>query len=164
MSYGTRARCGFLSFILIGVAATPSAWAADAPADTTSADAGNDEVAEVLVTARKRGEERVQDVPTAITAFSAETLEKMGVKDFADFAYEVPGLTFNDQGPGLKRYVLRGIQSPGQEQVAVYFDEVPAPGIQSSTGDSGSHSNLPRRAAPDTMRPVSRVSKSAADP
>ena len=28
--------------------------------------------------------------------------------------------------------------SPGQEQVAIYFDEVPAPGIQSSTGDSGS--------------------------
>ena len=138
MSYGTRARCGFLSFILIGIAATPLAWAADAPADTTSADAGNDEVAEVLVTARKRGAERVQDVPTAITAFSAETLDKMGVKDFADFAYEVPGLTFNDQGPGLKRYVLRGIQSAGQEQVAVYFDEVPAPGIQSSTGDSGS--------------------------
>lgn len=141
MSYSTRSRCGSITFILIGIAATPLVWAADAaPADTTSAtsDAGSDEVAEVLVTARKRGEERVQDVPTAITAFSAETLEKMGVKDFADFAYEVPGLTFNDQGPGLKRYVLRGIQSPGQEQVAVYFDEVPAPGIQSSTGDSGS--------------------------
>jgi outer membrane receptor protein involved in Fe transport len=30
------------------------------------------------------------------------------------------------------------VQSAGQEQVAIYFDEVPAPGIQSSSGDSGS--------------------------
>jgi outer membrane receptor protein involved in Fe transport len=92
----------------------------------------------VLVTARKRGEERVQDIPTAITALGSAQLEKMGVKDFTDFAYAVPGLTFNDQGAGEKRYIVRGVFSPGQEQVAVYYDEVPAPGIQSSTGDSGS--------------------------
>jgi iron complex outermembrane recepter protein len=143
MSCGVRSRCSCLIFVLVGLSAFTAAAAADLPAsaDTTATDTndvGTTEVAEVLVTARKRGEERLQDVPASITAFSAATLEKMGVKDFADFAYEVPGLTFTDQGPGLKRYILRGIQSPGQEQVAVYFDEVPAPGIQSSTGDSGS--------------------------
>jgi iron complex outermembrane receptor protein len=109
------------------------AVAAGATEPTSGAD-----VAEILVTARKRGDERLQDVPTPISAFSAQTLEKMGVSDFKDFAYQVPGLTFNDRGEGEKRYVLRGIQSPGQEQVAVYFDEVPAPGIQSDSGDSGS--------------------------
>jgi hypothetical protein len=95
-------------------------------------------VTEVVVTARKRGEERLQDIPTAISAFGDQTLQKMGVTQFTDFAYQVPGLTFNDTGQGEKRYVLRGVQSAGQEQVAIYFDEVPAPGIQSSSGDSGS--------------------------
>ncbi|WP_198351318.1 TonB-dependent receptor [Flavisphingomonas formosensis] len=99
-----------------------------------SADAGSD----IIVTARKRGDERLQDVPASISALGADTLAKMGATKFADFAYSVPGLTFTDQGPGLKRYTLRGIQSAGQEQVAVYYDEVPVPGIQSSSGDSGS--------------------------
>jgi iron complex outermembrane receptor protein len=128
---------GSLTFFLIALGAA-RLGAADVPAATDTSNAGATGIEEVLVTARKRGAERLQDVPTAITAFGEATLEKMGVKDFTDFAYEVPGLTFNDQGPGEKRYVLRGIQSPGQEQVAVYYDEVPAPGIQSSTGDSGS--------------------------
>jgi iron complex outermembrane receptor protein len=129
------------SIIIMTLALARLATAADAatPAGSDNAgDVGTTEVTEVLVTARKRGEERLQDIPTPITAFGEQTLEKMGVKDFTDFAYQVPGLTFNDTGAGEKRYILRGIQSPGQEQVAIYFDEVPAPGIQSSTGDSGS--------------------------
>jgi len=108
------------------------------PADNPSADADADRLSEVLVTARKRGEETAQSIPTAITAIGSAQLEAMGVKDFTDFANSVPGLTFNDQGAGEKRYIIRGVFSPGQEQVAVYYDEVPAPGIQSSTGDSGS--------------------------
>jgi iron complex outermembrane recepter protein len=104
---------------------------------TAAADADS-AIQEVIVTSRKRGEERLQDVPTAISAFGNEALEKMGVTDFTDFAYQVPGLSFNNTGPGEKRYILRGVQSAGQEQVAVYYDEVPAPGIQSSSGDSGS--------------------------
>ena len=50
----------------------------------------------------------------------------------------MPGLTFSDTGNGEKRYIMRGVQSAGQEQVAVYYDEVPATGVQSSSGDSGS--------------------------
>jgi outer membrane receptor protein involved in Fe transport len=92
----------------------------------------------VVVTARKLGAERVQDVPAAITALGAQQLQAMRVVNLTDFAYAVPGLSFNSTGPGEKRYVLRGIQSAGQEQVAVYYDEVPSPGIQSSSGDSGS--------------------------
>jgi len=112
---------------------TQTAVAADSPA---AADGSG--LSEVLVTARKRGEETAQSIPTAITAIGSAQLEAMGVKDFTDFANSVPGLTFNDQGAGEKRYIIRGVFSPGQEQVAVYYDEVPAPGIQSSTGDSGS--------------------------
>jgi iron complex outermembrane receptor protein len=128
-----------LTTAILALGAPRLVAAADAVASQPAPDdVGQTQVSEVVVTARKRGEERLQDIPTAITAFGAATLEKMGVKDFSDFAYQVPGLTFNDQGAGEKRYIVRGVFSAGQEQVAVYYDEVPAPGIQSSTGDSGS--------------------------
>lgn len=93
---------------------------------------------EVVVTGRKRGDEVLQDIPASITALTEEMLQRMGVSDFEDFAYQVPGLTFNDGGPGERRYIIRGVQSAGQQQVAVYYDEVPLPGVQSSTSDSGS--------------------------
>ena len=93
---------------------------------------------EIVVTSRKRGDEVLQDVPATITAFGTETLQNMRVLNFDQFAYQVPGLTFNDEGAGQKRYVLRGIQSAGQQQVAVYYDEVPIPGVQGASGDSGS--------------------------
>src|SRR5512140_4010 len=123
--------------LAVACACVGAARAAE-PADTASADADAGRLSEVLVTARKRGEETAQSIPTAITAIGSAQLEAMGVKDFTDFANSVPGPTFNDQGAGEKRYIIRGVFSPGQEQVAVYYDEVPAPGIQSSTGDSGS--------------------------
>src|SRR5690606_24439358 len=59
-------------------------------------------ITEVVVTARKRGEERLQDIPTAISAFSEQMLADLGVSQFTDFAYHVPGLTFNDTGAGEK--------------------------------------------------------------
>lgn len=104
----------------------------------TGAKNQNSGIEEITVTARKRGAEVAQDIPAAITALGADTLAKMGVTDFTDFAYQVPGLTFDDTGPGEKRYIIRGIQSAGQQQVAVYYDEVALPGVQSSTSDSGS--------------------------
>src|SRR5689334_16388951 len=128
--------------LILALSAVGPAVAADA--DAPDEGVGQTEVTEVVVTARKRGEERLQDIPTQNTSFSEQTLQKIGVTQFTDFAYKVPGLTFNDTGQGEKRYILRGVQSAGQEQVAIYFDEVPAPGIQSSSGDSGSQ-------APDLM-------------
>lgn len=93
---------------------------------------------EIVVTGRKLGSEILQEIPASITAFSEDVLENMSVSNFEDFAYQVPGLTFLDTSPGERRYVIRGIQSAGQQQVAVYYDEVPLPGVQSSTSDSGS--------------------------
>ena len=94
---------------------------------------------EIIVTSRKRGEESLQDIPATITAFDSSELAIMQVADFSDFAYQVPGLTFTDEGPGEKRYIVRGIQSGGQQQVAVYYDEVPhhsklRPAVDRQTG------------------------------
>lgn len=108
--------------------------------DISSAVAAQSEtvIEEVVVTARKRGTELLQDVPATITAMSGDQLENMGAFNFDDFAYQVPGLTFQDEGAGQKRYVIRGIRSAGQQQVSVYYDEVPLPGVQSASANSGS--------------------------
>ena len=95
-------------------------------------------IEEIVVTARKRGDESVQQIPISITALGETQLTQLNVADFEDFAYQIPGLTFNDQSPGERRYIIRGIQSAGQQQVAVYYDEIALPGVQSSTSDSGS--------------------------
>lgn len=96
---------------------------------------------EIVVTSRKRGDELLQDVPATISAMSGDMLDRMGAVDFDQFAYQIPGLTFNDEGPGQKRYVIRGVQSAGQQQTAVYYDEVPVPGIQGAGGNSGSQTS-----------------------
>lgn len=120
----------------LACSASPLAFAQQGEAEADRF--GGGALEEVVVTARKRGEESLQDIPASITALSEEMLENMGASDFEDFAYQVPGLTFNEGGPGEKRYIIRGIQSAGQQQVAVYYDEVPLPGIQSASSDSGS--------------------------
>ena len=111
-----------------------------AAAPSAAQDAGSDDgtIEEIIVTSRKLGAESLQDIPAAISALDRKALEEMMVTDFEDFARHVPGLTFLDTSPGERKYVIRGIQSAGQQNVAVYYDEVPLPGVQDSTSDSGS--------------------------
>ncbi|MGH8194852.1 MAG: TonB-dependent receptor, partial [Woeseiaceae bacterium] len=122
-------------FVSLSVAASLTLGGQAAIAQQSGSGAALDEI---VVTARKRGAESVQDIPISISAIGENRLRLMNVADFEDFAYQVPGLTFNDTGPGERRYIIRGIQSAGQQQVAVYYDEVALPGVQSSTSDSGS--------------------------
>lgn len=129
---GKGRRPALLALGTAAMVASPGLYVATANAQS------NAMLEEVVVTARKRGSEVLQDVPATITALSGDMLERMGALNFDDFAYQVPGLTFADEGPGQKRYVLRGIRSAGQQQVAVYYDEIPIPGIQGAGGDSGS--------------------------
>ncbi|MEE8527898.1 MAG: TonB-dependent receptor [Gammaproteobacteria bacterium] len=107
---------------------------------TVAQDAGADDetIDEIIVTSRKMGAENLQKIPASISALDRTALEEMMVVDFEDFARQVPGLTFLDTAPGERKYVIRGIQSAGQQNVAVYYDEVPLPGVQDSSSDSGS--------------------------
>src|SRR6202034_2741971 len=77
-----------------------------------------DELAEVVVTATKR-ESLAQDTPISMTVVSSDGLGTSHVDDFAELAFLVPGLTDTDTGPGTKRYALRGLQSPGEPEVAL---------------------------------------------
>ena len=64
---------------------------------------------EIIVTARKR-EENLQDVPIAITAFSAKDIENAGLKNLEDVSTLASGFYFTNQGqnqPGRYNTQLR---------------------------------------------------------
>ncbi len=94
-------------------------------------------IEEVTVTGTKRGVQRLQDVPMTITAIPEGALEAMGADDFVDFARSVPGLTFQDQGPGDKFYIIRGLQSKGKATTGVYLDEAVITSSTQTDGDGG---------------------------
>lgn len=81
-------------------------------------------IGEVLVTASKRGETSVLDTPIAIQAITSEQLQAQGITQFADYARSISGLSFEDQGPGDKKIVLRGMQSTGAATTGLYFDDM----------------------------------------
>lgn len=93
-------------------------------------------VDEVLITATRR-ESRLMETPVSITALSGDSLRGMGADSFSDFANRVPGLTSIDVGPGQKRYALRGLQSAGEPEVALYYDEIPISGLPGASLDTG---------------------------
>ena len=93
-------------------------------------------IEEIVVTALKRTS-TLQDTPIAISALTSEGLERVGADDFVDFVGSVPGLTLRDNGPGATRPTIRGIASPGEPQVGVYFDEALVVGAPGTTNDAG---------------------------
>lgn len=82
-------------------------------------------IEEILVSASKTGDVSAQELSSSIKAFSAETLDRMGVVEFTDFSRSVPGLDVIDLGPGQKTYIMRGITGPGESTVGVYVDNIP---------------------------------------
>ncbi len=72
---------------------------------------------------------RSEDVPASISVFSEETLTRMNVVNFADFADAVPGITYATTGLGNSQYFIRGVGQVGGNQApttGVYLDEIPA--------------------------------------
>ena len=96
-------------------------------------DNGNTED-EIIVTAAKRGGQALHDVPIPVQAISGDELKARGAEDFADYAASVPGLRYEDLGPGDKRIFLRGINSIGASTAGVYFDEAVVTGSNKEDG------------------------------
>lgn len=81
---------------------------------------------EIVVTATKRSES-LQDVPLAVSAISAEDIELRGLTQYADYLNSIPGVHFQDAGPGQSQIRMRGIVASegggGSASVATYFGE-----------------------------------------
>jgi len=84
---------------------------------------------EVIVTAQKRSES-LQDVPVAVNAFTADTIQEAGINNTADLAIMTPSLhTLNVQSPFTTKLQIRGIgtsqSDPALEpSVGVFVDGV----------------------------------------
>ncbi|MGN8000489.1 TonB-dependent receptor plug domain-containing protein [Sphingomonas sp. 22176] len=97
---------------MLGYGAT--AWAQDsAPAmgSQTPSSAAQDHggLEEIIVTAQKR-EQRLQDVPVAVTALTSEALQSRGINDVAAVANAVPSLTITQSNsPASNSINIRGI-------------------------------------------------------
>ncbi|HEX4151897.1 MAG TPA: TonB-dependent receptor [Steroidobacteraceae bacterium] len=88
---------------------------------------------EIVVTATRR-EERLQDVPISVLAFSQEKLDQQGLKNIDDLARLSPGVTFqrngmssagnyNDEGSDIN---IRGVDSTaGTSTTGIYVDDTP---------------------------------------
>ncbi len=69
------------------------------------------DMAEIVVTARKR-EENILDVPVAVTAFSARSIESLGLTNLSEIARFTPGFALNSatgRQPASYRPVIRGV-------------------------------------------------------
>ena len=85
-------------------------------------------IEEIVVTATKRGEVSVQDIAGGISAITGDTIDKHDLRSLEDFSRLEPSLQYSTQGVGDTQLIIRGISSPGDSTVGVYFDESPITG------------------------------------
>ncbi|HXY95387.1 MAG TPA: TonB-dependent receptor [Steroidobacteraceae bacterium] len=102
--------------------------AGGAQASETSGNA----LAEITVTAQRRTE-NIQDVPIAIQALTAQTLQQLNVSTFDDYLRYLPNVTSANNGPGQNEVFMRGLSAGSQAtqgggstaawpNVAIYLD------------------------------------------
>ena len=84
---------------------------------------------DVIVTAQKR-EESIQDVPIAVSAFSAETLDAMKIEGGSELMRAIPNVAFSKNNFSMYNFAIRGIgtkaiSAASDPAVAVSFNNSP---------------------------------------
>ncbi|WP_428683201.1 TonB-dependent receptor [Sphingopyxis sp.] len=118
------------------VVAMPADAAAQEAADTTQR-SEEPHGSDIIVTATRR-EERIQDVPLSISAFSQEELTEKGIVGYEGIGRETPGVVLNKPTANFNNFTARGIATNGynanlQSSVAIYIDELPVSTIGNTT-------------------------------
>lgn len=109
-----------MTSLVAGLAIAASAGSVSAAPAPQGSESSGSLLDEIVVTAQRR-EERVQDVPIAISAFSADQLEQLNVTETLGMIRLIPNLLgFNNTGLGTANgYYLRGI---GNTESIATFD------------------------------------------
>jgi iron complex outermembrane receptor protein len=102
---------------------------ADAGPQSGSAAGGGAEVEALIVTAQKK-EENIQDVPIAISAFSAKALDEQKIEGGFDLLKAIPNVTFSKNNFTSYNFSIRGI---GTKAVSATTD----PAVSVSFNNSG---------------------------
>jgi len=86
---------------------------------------------EIIVTATKR-EQNLQNVPFSIQALGTRRLDQLNLANFADYANQLPSVSFNQSQSGGYVIYMRGVATGGDgnhsgslPSVGVYLDEQP---------------------------------------
>jgi iron complex outermembrane receptor protein len=132
--FSTGLRYAALLLLVTDLSGGSPPAAAQQPAQPASS--SENETATIIVTARKRDESLAQ-VPTSITAFTAETLKDYNVQSFSDYATKTPDLSFTYGGgptgiADARTISVRGITGQNLFGTAgatgFYIDDTPVPG------------------------------------
>lgn len=105
------------------------------PASAQDEREGDAVLEEVIVTATKRGAVAAQDVAYNVSVVNGEFLDELGADDFYGFARRT-GIQAEDEGPGEKRFIIRGVNLAGSTSVGLYYDDIATSGWgQAGNGD-----------------------------
>lgn len=123
--------------LTMGSAAFSIATMAMAQAPEKAAIDAYEQPDQIVVTARKR-EERLQDVPEAITAFTASAIQAANINNIRDVALNVPNFSIaSAEQPGIVLINIRGVGQVrnGEPPVAVVIDGVQLNNVNQFTQD-----------------------------
>jgi iron complex outermembrane receptor protein len=109
-----------------------AAWSA-LPGLAGAANAPEQALTEVIVTAERQGAESIQKIPMAISAINPEDLERAGQAGLEDYTRGIPSVSLQSTGPGQNKIDIRGVTAGGfdftdaqdRALVSVYLDDVP---------------------------------------
>lgn len=95
--------------LLAGVCATAvCATAVSTPVFAKDAAPESSGIQEIIVTAQRQAQ-RLQDVPIAVTAFTAQNLERQQIKNTSDLQLSLPSVTFTKTNFTSSSFTIRGI-------------------------------------------------------
>ena len=82
---------------------------------------------EVVVTATKRAEP-MQDIPVSVQAVTEQTIEELGIDNFADYSMYLSNVVWSGRGPGQAEMYIRGA-STEQSSITVSSVQGSAPAV-----------------------------------
>ncbi|MCX7864193.1 MAG: TonB-dependent receptor, partial [Novosphingobium sp.] len=119
----------FRNFVLAG--ASLVAIAAPVHAQTASAADGAVYGDDAIIVEARRREENLQDVPLVVNAVTAETLNKLNIREFRDITSVVPGLSLTPNANGIgSSSSMRGVNhdvnaSGNNGTIQYYYNDAP---------------------------------------
>jgi iron complex outermembrane receptor protein len=91
----------------IALAALGALAASPAMAQSGAPTAEEDRLGEIIVTARKTAE-NIQEIPVSVSAFDADSIEKLNIQGLSDVARFTPGFSFEQYSGGFPAPTIRG--------------------------------------------------------
>lgn len=84
-------------------------------------------IEEIIVTAQRRGPERLQDVPMSISVVDRDIIERTGIVGMNDYLRSLPSTSYIEFSPGSNNIIIRGIATDfwRDKTTGVYVGDTP---------------------------------------